>query len=830
LLTACEQEPAVDKPMTDKPSADQADPVSLSENTMETTLPDADISPRTLVGYSSETSVRPGDTLYFMVSIVAGGSSYQADLVKIVNGDALSRYRNMFEVREVEAEFTGTYEGREQPLNLGSYVQVDNTAALDQLESFSVGAWMFPTFDPSSYEPPDLENIDPFSPPTLNIAASIEDQVIVSRYDKTSARGWSLYLDKEFHLVFAMASGSDDIVAARTGEPVNAWDWAYVMAVYDAKAGRLTVYLDERPYAPGDNVIARSLQASADGATAVQEGPLRIAAARGGAGAAASEREKPVDGFNGRIQDVRVFSVALKDDDLDAIASETLAPDLAGSVVADWDFGRGIDTLQVDDISGNDQHGTVVNLAERGVRGRFWNGSTIRWADDPDQYDAITFHADDLYDAEWETAFSYEIPEDLPSGIYAARLKHGDFVEYITFFVAAPKGRPRAGLAVWLSDYNYLAYSNITLVATARKNYPGHNFNNSDIQFFLENLEYGTGGVYNMHVDGLYFSYGSRLRPDLHVKPNGLIIYNFSQDTHITAFLEHEGIPYDVITDELVDKEGLALLEQYRAIISATHPEYPTSAMVDHVADFTANGGRFIYGGGNGWFWSTDGHPVLPGVMESRNFHDIADRYLTSGERGGLLIETGRSTGPVFGNEMAGMVFNGSSPYRKLEDADDPRAAWMFEGTSEGAVFGDYGLDRVHGGAAGFEIDKYNPANGVPRHALHLATSEPLRPKIEDVKIGVLPLTILYHPSSGDVHAQADLVYFETPNGGAMFSTGSINWFSSTLENNFDNDVATISRNVIRRFLEAAPLNPGTDAETDDTSRAPGNPEYDRMD
>jgi N,N-dimethylformamidase len=173
------------------------------------------------------------------------------------------------------------------------------------------------------------------------------------------------------------------------------------------------------------------------------------------------------------------------------------------------------------------------------------------------------------------------------------------------------------------------------------------------------------------------------------------------------------------------------------------------------------------------------------------------------------------------------MIFHGSSPYQRLEDAENPRAAWIFAGTKEGKVFGDYGIDRVHGGAAGLEIDRYNPDNGVPRHALHLATSEPLKPTIEDVILSVLPLTIKYHPSKEEPWAQADLVFFETLNGGAMFSTGSIAWISSTLANNFDNDVARITDNVIRRFLDPTPFPPVPVAEVDDVDRAPRNPEYD---
>jgi len=468
-------------------------------------------------------------------------------------------------------------------------------------------------------------------------------------------------------------------------------------------------------------------------------------------------------------------------------------------------------------------------LPNRAVRGRFWAGESINWTERPDLYDAITFYADDLYDAEWSTDFSFTIPDDLKSGIYAARLTQGDFVEYITFFVASVKGKPTSRLAFWASDYNYLAYGGISLGVTAKKNYPSHNWNESDLDFYRENPEYAVGGMYDTHVDGRNFAYGTRLRPDLGMKP-GALTYNFTQDTHVTAFLEHFDFDYDVITDELVDEEGLALLGQYDVIITSTHPEYVTTGMLNAIGDFTANGGRFMYIGGNGYFWSVGQHSELPGVMESRNFFDIADRYLSNGQRGGLIIETGMSTGPFVGVECSAMIFNGSSAYRRLPDSENPRSAWIFEGTKEGPVFGDYGIDRVHGAAAGFEIDKFNPSNGTPRHALNLATSEPLKEKIEEVKMATAPISVHYTPASPAEHGQADIVFFETPKGGAVFSSGSITWMSSTPEKNYDNDVARITRNVVQRFLDPEPFTKVNHSELRDVTRIPPNPEYEHMD
>ncbi len=782
----------------------------------------ADEPKRNIVGYSSELTARPGDTIEFMVSALKGGS-YEADLVRVVNGDSQSRYKDQFKVVPVDASFAGDYESANQPLNSGSYVHAEDASALDGLKSFTVAAWIFPTFDPSEYEPPDLDNIDPFNPPSLNIAESISHQTIVSRYDATTMTGWALQIDEDYRLRFI--SGEQVLVI---DQKMKDWDWAYVAASYDADSETVTVYLREKPWAAGDKFTARNLSISGK-VKPVQAGPLRIAAVSAGPGAADAALAKPGWVFNGRIQDVRVVNRTMGGEELDALAAEEAPQFLLGDIVANFDFSRKMKSDKAIDISPSGMVGQVVNAPERAVRGVFYKGDTVKWVEAPAQYDAIGFHADDLYDAEWSTDFSYTIPSDLRSGIYAARLIQGDFVEYITFFVAPPKGEPASDLALWISDYNYLAYANISIGATAEKNYPGHNFNHVDIEFMRANPEYSTGGVYNQHLDGTYYSWGSRLRPDLGMKP-GALPYNFVQDTHITAFLEHEGIAYDIITDELVDEEGLDLLQQYRAVISSTHHEYVTTDMFDAIEQYTLEGGRFVYSGGNGWFWSVGKLPAYPAALESRNFTEIGERVLTNGGQGGLMTETGRKNGPVFGVEIAAMLFNGGSPYLKLEDAQNPRAAFIFKGTTEGETFGDYGIDKVHGGVVGFETDKFNPGNGTPRHALHLATNETLRPKIEDVKLITLPLAISYHPEPGEMWAGADVVFFETPNGGAMFSTGTINWFSSTPESNYDNDVAQITRNVIERFLDPAPFPMVDESEINDVNRVPENSEYEHAD
>ena len=56
---------------------------------------------------------------------------------------------------------------------------------------------------------------------------------------------------------------------------------------------------------------------------------------------------------------------------------------------------------------------------------------------------------------------------------------------------------------------------------------------------------------------------------------------------------------------------------------------------------------------------------------------------------------------------------------------------------------------------------------------------------------------------------RADMVFYEVPGGGAVFSTGSIGWFGGLATDGYDNDVARITANVLQRFRDPSPWNLG---------------------
>jgi N,N-dimethylformamidase len=53
---------------------------------------------------------------------------------------------------------------------------------------------------------------------------------------------------------------------------------------------------------------------------------------------------------------------------------------------------------------------------------------------------------------------------------------------------------------------------------------------------------------------------------------------------------------------------------------------------------------------------------------------------------------------------------------------------------------------------------------------------------------------------------RADLVFFETAGGGAVFSVGSMAWVGALPHNGYDNNVARVTSNVLARFADAEPF------------------------
>ena len=109
------------------------------------------------------------------------------------------------------------------------------------------------------------------------------------------------------------------------------------------------------------------------------------------------------------------------------------------------------------------------------------------------------------------------------------------------------------------------------------------------------------------------------------------------------------------------------------------------------------------------------------------------------------------------------------------------------------------------GGACGFEVDRVDLALGSPPHTLVLASGT----GFSDVYQHVVEEINQTDPiQGGTIHplVKGDMAYFETNNGGAVFSTGSIAYMGSLSHNNYKNNVSRITGNVLRRFAQDGPI------------------------
>jgi N,N-dimethylformamidase len=575
----------------------------------------------------------------------------------------------------------------------------------------------------------------------------------------------------------ALAVGGAELSTKRA---LRARAWYRIEARYDPATGAASV---KSAPLPGlhDDVVA---EANARVKTAVTAAaPLLLAARRGEAGAA-------VEHFNGKIE----------------------APSLrSGSVAAEWDFARGIGTTAIEDRSPLKLHGRTVNAPKRAVTGSRWDGSVHDWRQDPSHYAAIHFHIDDLYDACWKPSLRFRLPENLRSGFYAVRLQASGPPFHVGFIVSPKPEAPRAKLAVLASTATYLAYANYR-----RRMLPGPfelsmgalpTVDVTDV-LLAEHPEYGSS-TYDTHRDGFGVAHASARRPLFNLRPTGRF-WNFAMDLCLIDWLEAQGIAYDVISDHEMQARGAELLAPYRAVMSVSHPEYYSLEMLQAVEGYLGRGGRFLYMGGNGFYWRVSFDPAHPDLIELRRAEDgtrawaeqPGQYYHATGEYGGLWRRIGRPPNALVGIGFIAQGFDAGTYYRRTEASRDPRAAFIFAGI-EDEIVGDFGASGD--GAAGLEIDCYDASLGSPPHALTVASSENHSQAFLLVNEEMLSNT---RGVDGTLNprVKADIVFFETPAGGAVFSTGSIAYVASLAHDGYRNNVSRLTRNVLDRFLDPAPF------------------------
>ncbi|HEV3136697.1 MAG TPA: carboxypeptidase-like regulatory domain-containing protein [Pirellulales bacterium] len=236
----------------------------------------------------------------------------------------------------------------------------------------------------------------------------------------------------------------------------------------------------------------------------------------------------------------------------------------------------------------------------------------------------------------------------------------------------------------------------------------------------------------------------------------------------LLGWMEREGFAYDLYAETQLHA-GWLDLDAYRALVISTHPEYWSSRMYDTVKAWVfERGGRLVYLGGNGLNCEVSLPDAATMIVHNGDNRKLQANLAKYESRFGMSKQSEAHLLGVVYTEAGVMT---AAPYRVLDASH-----WALAGTGleNGDLFGQNSLhERIPGGASGHETDKISPNS--PAHVQRLAQG--LNPH----------------------HGGADLVHFESPSGGAVFSAGSICWPASVL---VDAAVSRITANVLRRFSE----------------------------
>jgi N,N-dimethylformamidase len=709
-----------------------------------------------LIGYTDKLSARAGETIGFKLSNQTG-EPVKAQLYRSISADP-----NPKGVGIIENEMSEFFEPQvinveNQAFNSGSYGLTEKELTLEPTATLSFNVKIFPTLKkPNSQCLLAYSGLAIFIDKNGEVGVDIEGQTLLS--------GHAIKLKNWYDIkVTIQTNGAVEIVQKNLSHSLGG-------DKVTRTQGELTLHSDW-----------------------LNSSYLSVAANH--------QAGQSYDLYNGKIESPAVYV-----DDV---------------LFVEWDFSQAISSTKA--VSNLGVGLCLHNFPARAMTSSDWDASEMCWRHKPEHYAAIHFHDDDIYDFEWSTNLSFTVPKNMPSGIYVMRFSSGEYEDALPFYVCpslyqAPLNhsslkQTKKKLLVLVSTYTYTIYGN-----HARPDYkPNWQMRIKEWGAYPYNpSEYSDYGLstYNNHSDGSGICHASYKRPLLNLRP-GYITFgeancsglrHFQADSHLISWLHAKNIDYDVITDEELHKDGVRALEGYAAVTTASHPEYHTKEMLDALMEYRDGGGALHYLGGNGFYWRIAQHQENNGVFEIRRAEDGIRAWAAEpgeyynafdGSYGGLWRRNGRAPQSLVGIGFTAQGEFSGAPYKRNNFED--RLSWIFDGI-QGDLIGDFGFSG--NGAAGYELDNIGNGYNVTEHLTVLAQSMNLAKDFMLVPEEQLTHLTNLSGETTEETLRADMIYLELPNGGRVFSTGSITFCGSLPWNNFDNNVSTLLENVFRKHLQ----------------------------
>ncbi|WP_139416725.1 FG-GAP repeat domain-containing protein [Agromyces laixinhei] len=352
----------------------------------------------------------------------------------------------------------------------------------------------------------------------------------------------------------------------------------------------------------------------------------------------------------------------------------------------------------------------------------------------------------------WSETFGVDVGAGWRSGIYSALCVDAEGRSADITFVVKPKPTQRSQVALLANTNTWLAYD-------------------------------GWGGA--SKYTGL--AQISLMRPMENAAPST----PFPTDWHLTrgelwiqGWLESAGYDPDSYSDLDFHENGCDA-GQYRLLVVGTHPEYWTPEMYDNLLAYLDDGGSFAYLGGNGLFETC---VYNAGAREMMYLEGVE-----GGSRVPALLRTREPLRPeraVIGVATERCAVTGS-PY-EVVDADHPLFGGM--GLSNGDRFGQVGLNTGFGNgkASAWEVDTADGLGAISiPYSCAMETPAVIPPSELPDGLAFLATGVFDGTGPG-----ADMICYEHPGGGFVFSVGSLTFGGSLV---VDPTIQQLMQNVLTK-------------------------------
>ncbi len=626
-------------------------------------------------------------------------------------------------------------------------------------------------------------------------------QGLITQHDYPNGSGIGIFIS-EGRIAFLTGVGGSfepDTLHQTQAGLISTQRWHHIVATWDGKQKRVFI----------DGKLVANFPFS--GSVRPGQTPLRIGA-YGSEGLASNF-------LNGDIAMCALYDEAIDEKQIQKRhADRGLTKPKGKSLLGCWPFSeeRGV---KVSDQSSHGRSGRIINRGTWMIGGPSFNATSIGRHDskydptkDSKRGHSLRLATDELYNARWKVNHRFRVPKEAKSGTYAGRFDfkvNGKPMRYfVTFIVRKPESRPKADLLVLVSSNTWLAYNSVPFPINHG---PG-----------LINM--GTGGLRNSHGGAPKYSFYSDHRngqptykvgmkvPWPAAGPNKTYIgrgysHLLRGERFLHLWLDKLGYSYDVITDRDLDRNP-EVLQGYKAVCLNGHSEYWSIPAYEGLDRYLTAGGAALVMSGNTMFWRVS-FDESDEVMECRKFGTQIGgrRFAKIGElyhshdfkRGSLMRFCGYPAWKIIGLTCIGWSGIGFKPYRvDLPDHflfNQPHKIELKKGDTFGYVTKDFG-------SVGHEYDvrlstllraTHNPAlTGLvdPQGIVTIASSHDPRAILDFNAVG-------HKKRAGNEQTIAEIIYWERPQGGRVFHTGSI---ATAWGMYHDEPLSKLIQNVLHHF------------------------------